>query len=191
MLNQAFPLWEKMPVAALGKVVQYSKSIRSARTLRKIDVAMRKPPNDSDADLLALRLLGGYLNGTGHALERIYVGAGLIARLHPHVYSVSLRVLKAFAFLPETFTFRDMRHDLERMVNVQNRRVTWSNLPPRFHNHRGWNRLCENIPEVFAPAARGTLEELCPAGDDACMVSIQKSLLPGEERWKHSHNASP
>ncbi|MBX3119456.1 MAG: AAA family ATPase [Fimbriimonadaceae bacterium] len=118
----------------------------------------------------------------GQALERIYIGTHMITSMHPEVTRISLRVLKAFAMLEDSFTFRDLRHDLERLVNVQRGEVKWHNLPARFHQHTGIERVA-NGKIVILNSPRKPLDQLCPEDDDATMVEIVRSVSQSDSGW--------
>jgi hypothetical protein len=187
VLNQPFGFREPEKVLEprlVEEATRCGRAIAEPVTLNEITAALRGEPANDLPILLARRLLGDRLLRPGRALERIYVGAELMMRLHPSVESVSLRVLKAFALLPDAFTFRDLRHDLERIANVTRGQIFWDNLPTGFHQHRGECRVDSNgIVTPLEGRQEGTLSELTKREDDRVMVSVHRSLPVGDTRW--------
>jgi hypothetical protein len=107
-------------------------------------------------------------------------------------------VLKAFAALPEGFTYRDLRHDLERMTNVQRGEVRWSNLPRRFHEHPGIDWFAINLKELgtVPKAPQMLLHQMCPEDDDKRMVLVDREPgkwtgLPPDDRDEGHMNVVP
>jgi len=128
------------------------------------------------------RLLGRRLLKEGLALERIYIGASMIIQEYPSVETISLRVLAGFGYVEDGYSLRDLRHDLERMRNVQRNCVVWANLPASFHGRLGFNRQ-ELATGGQAYGRMRPLHELCEESLDKEMVRIQATLSRNEHPW--------
>lgn len=100
----------------------------------------RKTFTKSDVDL-ANQMVAGRILNEGKTLERVYVGVYMLQRARPDVTHISMKVLAGLALLDEAYTLRDIRHDFERLTNVQRGQVKWDNLPPSFHNRLGYRRV--------------------------------------------------
>ena len=184
VLNQAFarPI---EPADLDEEILSYARQVTSlGQAVRETLDAVEAADAGGNAKHVAKRLILSRLLREGHALERVYVGASMITHFHPSVEQISMRVLMGFAHLDDRFTFRDLKHDVERLVNVQRNVVVWDNMPTRFHRHRGYIRLPhERISPDNDYGRTGTLAELCPASWDDLLVQIQRSLPAADTLW--------
>jgi hypothetical protein len=171
------------------KMVTFAGILRNAPSaevrdeeLAAIDAALDDSRMDDQPDGLARRILGRRLLSEGHALERVYIGASMITQMYPSVEAITLRVLMAFAHVNESYTLRDLRHDLDRMTNVQHNQITWDNLSVRFHRHKSFVRLNDGrLTKEYGTAQR--LAELCPREYDEILVRISSSPSTDLSLW--------
>ena len=178
--------WPFAPPSEVGDIRSEMLSLKgdldSPKTLEEILDANNTDRSPKNVALRQLRTR--FLRG-GQALERVYIGATMIKSMHPSIEKISLRVLAAFAYLFDDVTLRDLRHDLEGLVNVQRGRITWTNLPGRFRSRFGHKRLNDegklDRNDYCGPFE---LKELCDEDMDKIMVKIESSLPPGSDRWK-------
>jgi hypothetical protein len=164
-----------------------------ARELKKDDVqrkilrawrSSRRPDDTAERqERAALKLVADGVLRPGRALERVYIGAEMMTRLHPSIQAISLRVLRGLTALPDTFTLRDLRHDLDNMVNVQRGVVQWKNMPPSFHRHFGEARIDGDTLALPDSDEQRTLEKLTDENEDDTMVEVRPRLVRGDRDW--------
>ena len=160
-----------------------AEHVSHAETRSHIAAALKSGHDDRDPERLGRKLIADRLLRPGRALERVYIGAEMITRLHPNVERISRKVLKAFAYLPDTFSLRDLRHDLESMVNVQRGEIHWHNLPTAFHRHLGEERIVNGIVASLTDRPRKSLDELCSDIDESELVWVRPTLGSRDNRW--------
>lgn len=154
------------------------ENLDSDGRLAELNRTLSAPVPSQDIAEQANRRIAGRLIREGQALERVYLGVAMILRMHPGVQKISLKVIKAFAYLEDGVTLRDLRHDIDRLVNVQRGEIKWNNFPRSFELRRARVRTEAGLL-VRRPGTTLKKMDFDPA-DDEIMVRVW-NVRPREE----------